>query len=162
MPEDSKDIRTCDIAACRVAAQFYELIPQPDKGAIDQIPAEIADIIRRFLHDDGMLPQLSKEDHNTLGLLHNQKHSDVKSNPEHINILNSLAMPTEALLMHGGDLRLNVDPVALLNQYGCRPFPRPEADRKSTRLNSSHVAISYAVFCLKKKTKSATTAAALT
>src|SRR5690625_7014287 len=29
-------------------------------------------------------------------------------------------------------------------------------DRKSTRLNSSHVAISYAVFCLKKKTKSIT------
>src|SRR5204863_9899437 len=29
----------------------------------------------------------------------------------------------------------------------------PEADRKSTRLNSSHVEISYAVFCLKKKKK---------
>src|SRR5690625_6561338 len=28
-----------------------------------------------------------------------------------------------------------------------------EGDRKSTRLNSSHVAISYAVFCLKKKKK---------
>src|SRR5438874_10468246 len=28
-----------------------------------------------------------------------------------------------------------------------------EADRKSTRLNSSHVEISYAVFCLKKKKK---------
>src|SRR5439155_13509719 len=28
-----------------------------------------------------------------------------------------------------------------------------EEDRKSTRLNSSHVAISYAVFCLKKKKK---------
>src|SRR5207253_7935386 len=28
-----------------------------------------------------------------------------------------------------------------------------QEDRKSTRLNSSHVAISYAVFCLKKKTK---------
>src|SRR5690349_23776198 len=27
----------------------------------------------------------------------------------------------------------------------------PRADRKSTRLNSSHVEISYAVFCLKKK-----------
>src|SRR5207249_11091387 len=27
----------------------------------------------------------------------------------------------------------------------------PTADRKSTRLNSSHVSISYAVFCLKKK-----------
>src|SRR5690625_5502925 len=30
---------------------------------------------------------------------------------------------------------------------------KPGADRKSTRLNSSHVAISYAVFCLKKKIK---------
>src|SRR5438034_9419769 len=28
-----------------------------------------------------------------------------------------------------------------------------EADRKSTRLNSSHTVISYAVFCLKKKNK---------
>src|SRR5215510_16132735 len=31
--------------------------------------------------------------------------------------------------------------------------PALQADRKSTRLNSSHVAISYAVFCLKKKKK---------
>src|SRR5690606_39940382 len=31
--------------------------------------------------------------------------------------------------------------------------PAPLQDRKSTRLNSSHVKISYAVFCLKKKTK---------
>src|SRR5439155_15359124 len=30
-------------------------------------------------------------------------------------------------------------------------FDQMGADRKSTRLNSSHVAISYAVFCLKKK-----------
>src|SRR2546430_6197614 len=40
-----------------------------------------------------------------------------------------------------------------------RPRPRPAAprprnpDRKSTRLNSSHSQISYAVFCLKKKKK---------
>src|SRR2546426_8798721 len=33
---------------------------------------------------------------------------------------------------------------------------RPEADRKSTRLNSSHLVISYAVFCLKKKNKRST------
>src|SRR5437773_4755118 len=32
-------------------------------------------------------------------------------------------------------------------------FPGRESDRKSTRLNSSHITISYAVFCLKKKTK---------
>src|SRR5256885_5039805 len=30
---------------------------------------------------------------------------------------------------------------------------RKAIDRKSTRLNSSHLVISYAVFCLKKKTK---------
>src|SRR6478736_6440743 len=34
------------------------------------------------------------------------------------------------------------------------PWPRPRPrDRKSTRLNSSHSQISYAVFCLKKKKK---------
>src|SRR5256885_12538624 len=34
---------------------------------------------------------------------------------------------------------------------------RPEAvDRKSTRLNSSHLVISYAVFCLKKKNRTST------
>src|SRR2546427_5962282 len=34
-----------------------------------------------------------------------------------------------------------------------RPPPTPYRDRKSTRLNSSHSQISYAVFCLKKKKK---------
>src|SRR5215467_15509783 len=41
---------------------------------------------------------------------------------------------------------------------GCRPWRRRvglvqlgRPDRKSTRLNSSHLVISYAVFCLKKK-----------
>src|SRR3712207_9257489 len=36
----------------------------------------------------------------------------------------------------------------------CPPLPsRRAGDRKSTRLNSSHANISYAVFCLKKKKK---------
>src|ERR1035438_10836931 len=34
-----------------------------------------------------------------------------------------------------------------------RPLGYLDADRKSTRLNSSHLGISYAVFCLKKKKK---------
>src|SRR5438034_5056097 len=34
---------------------------------------------------------------------------------------------------------------------------RARADRKSTRLNSSHTVISYAVFCLKKKKKNTLT-----
>src|SRR5437868_8715916 len=35
---------------------------------------------------------------------------------------------------------------------GLRQWLRRRRDRKSTRLNSSHVSISYAVFCSKKKT----------
>src|SRR2546426_5292159 len=51
--------------------------------------------------------------------------------------------------------------VRLVDEAG-RPVPagtpgdievRGETDRKSTRLNSSHLVISYAVFCLKKKKK---------
>src|SRR5436190_15768279 len=43
-------------------------------------------------------------------------------------------------------------------QQGPRPdadaaWPTASGDRKSTRLNSSHTVISYAVFCLKKKKK---------
>src|ERR1022692_2979355 len=50
---------------------------------------------------------------------------------------------------------------AVLDQIGKEPLPRGrssggatkkrEPDRKSTRLNSSHLVISYAVFCLKNK-----------
>src|SRR5438034_6889608 len=39
---------------------------------------------------------------------------------------------------------------------GCGPEHLPLLDRKSTRLNSSHTVISYAVFCLKKKKKNKT------
>src|SRR3712207_8264006 len=43
----------------------------------------------------------------------------------------------------------------LARHPNCRPvFPNRELDRKSTRLNSSHANISYAVFCLKKKKSS--------
>src|SRR5690625_5550139 len=42
------------------------------------------------------------------------------------------------------------DPVSALQ---AAQFSTYGTDRKSTRLNSSHVAISYAVFCLKKKKK---------
>src|ERR1039457_4926552 len=37
------------------------------------------------------------------------------------------------------------------NPDGFKSIPKRQVDRKSTRLNSSHLVISYAVFCLKKK-----------
>src|SRR5437870_6064069 len=49
---------------------------------------------------------------------------------------------------------IRFDPQAIsrwLLEQGVQSLSTPKRDRKSTRLNSSHVAISYAVFCLKKK-----------
>src|SRR5690625_2164343 len=54
-------------------------------------------------------------------------------------------MPLAALLGYGNERLVTLDGLV-----GSEPKIE---DRKSTRLNSSHVAISYAVFCLKKKKK---------
>src|SRR2546426_2289441 len=59
-----------------------------------------------------------------------------------------LASPIRFLL--NGD-RVSVTPSALSLKHTNLPFERVRLDRKSTRLNSSHLVISYAVFCLKKK-----------
>src|SRR6266853_5090912 len=49
--------------------------------------------------------------------------------------------------------RSAVQPLLHPGDEGHRPSRHGRADRKSTRLNSSHSQISYAVFCLKKKKK---------
>src|SRR5690606_21659883 len=54
------------------------------------------------------------------------------------------------IMLIGGTITLLIS--LLVGDYLARRALRP--DRKSTRLNSSHVKISYAVFCLKKKNKS--------
>src|SRR5256885_13207507 len=67
---------------------------------------------------------------------------------------------THHLLTQAPALARKFDPAAHLTPEGGIDWPRLEAvchssseDRKSTRLNSSHLVISYAVFCLKKKRK---------
>src|SRR5258708_15091820 len=51
-----------------------------------------------------------------------------------------------------GELRMGRDHTpSFLNDWAFDPFTVNGVDRKSTRLNSSHQIISYAVFCLKKK-----------
>src|SRR5687768_18249002 len=47
--------------------------------------------------------------------------------------------------------------IAPIRQAGGAAVEGDPVDRKSTRLNSSHGYISYAVFCLKKKKKNSTT-----
>src|SRR5690625_6543514 len=65
----------------------------------------------------------------------------------------ALALKTRVLLHAASDL-YNKNPENELVGYTSGDQQqrwRAAKDRKSTRLNSSHVAISYAVFCLKKK-----------
>src|SRR2546430_6011605 len=83
----------------------------------------------------------------------------------------STLFPYTTLFRSPGSVRVHhVDlgvAVAMARERDLRPIGRPARlligagrvrqprlrDRKSTRLNSSHSQISYAVFCLKKKTK---------
>src|SRR4051794_41205273 len=58
----------------------------------------------------------------------------------------SIACVDQAVQTHGGN--------GLAHEYGLgNLLIGARVDRKSTRLNSSHPSISYAVFCLKKKNK---------
>src|SRR5437899_9864586 len=55
---------------------------------------------------------------------------------------------TSALLLPGIEARVRLEAAVAIAQAWAS---EKEQDRKSTRLNSSHLGISYAVFCLKKK-----------
>src|SRR2546430_8488730 len=63
-----------------------------------------------------------------------------------------------ALWCTKGGSRTGFPPCSLRMAHGGRAprWERSTRDRKSTRLNSSHSQISYAVFCLKKKKKKQT------
>src|SRR5438874_7478047 len=64
-------------------------------------------------------------------------------------LFRSVELGTRRVPAAHGIIRDNADaPADVLGRDRLR---RPLKDRKSTRLNSSHVEISYAVFCLKKK-----------
>src|SRR5258708_23741923 len=65
-----------------------------------------------------------------------------------------LHQPPHAQGNRGGPVGAAVEPAR--SAVGPGPGRLDSGDRKSTRLNSSHQIISYAVFCLKKKKKEAT------
>src|SRR3712207_8357584 len=77
-----------------------------------------------------------------------------------LSLHDALPISEGEILFRGQNLYApNVDPVEVRRRIGMvfqkpNPFPKSiyeNIDRKSTRLNSSHANISYAVFCLKKK-----------
>src|SRR6266403_4415333 len=62
-------------------------------------------------------------------------------------------MDKSDLIAANTDVQSLASSVAAVKVQLGRSLTRGLGDRKSTRLNSSHVEISYAVFCLKKKKK---------
>src|SRR5438034_8073168 len=61
--------------------------------------------------------------------------------------------PVHDSLVHVVAAQVRVAVGGLHFHHACAHFQHGNVDRKSTRLNSSHTVISYAVFCLKKKKK---------
>src|SRR6266487_880687 len=67
--------------------------------------------------------------------------------------ITQLAHPLTRHAQHAADLLERVLPSAVQAEVEPQDLRVAPLDRKSTRLNSSHPSISYAVFCLKKKKK---------
>src|SRR5699024_11692049 len=67
------------------------------------------------------------------------------ANPAHMRLTSRPANTSDGRCQAA----VTIDPV--IRAIASAPTAEINKDRKSTRLNSSHVSISYAVFCLKKK-----------
>ncbi|MUU78450.1 hypothetical protein [Winogradskyella endarachnes] len=120
---NKEDVALCDIAAFKVTRIFYKLLPKEDKEKLESLDYFLTNIIRKN-KDIGAEELLQFKE---LQEFHDIDYIDKVFKDSWKPIVDNLAKPTEYLLMDGGDLRLNIDEIALLNKYGCRPFPRPDA-----------------------------------
>jgi len=117
------DTALCDLAALEVTKIFYKLLPKDDKEKLENLDYFLINLIK----DDTDFTVETLLNHKELNALHGLKNTNKEFKKTWETIVENLAKPTEYLLMDGGDLRLNIDEIDLLNKYGCRPFPRPEA-----------------------------------
>ncbi|MBJ2175708.1 hypothetical protein JBL43_15755 [Aureibaculum sp. A20] len=120
---DKSDTILCDIAALKVTRIFYKLLPEDDKEKLKSLQYFLIDLIKK----DEAIQTESLLEYEKLQDFHGLKKSTKVFQESWKPIIENLAKPTEYLLMDGGDLRLNIDEINLLNKYGCRPFPRPDA-----------------------------------
>ncbi|MFB0909444.1 MAG: hypothetical protein QMA99_00510 [Flavobacterium sp.] len=120
---EKKDTFLCDIAALEVTRIFYNLLPKDDKEKLENLNCFLIHLIK----NDTDLSIESLWQYEKLQPFHGLNTASTVFKESWKPIVENLAKPTEYLLMSGGDLRLNIDEIDLLNKYGCRPFPRPDA-----------------------------------
>ncbi|MBP8792200.1 MAG: hypothetical protein KBE41_05330 [Lutibacter sp.] len=121
--EEKQDTVLCDVAALEVTKIFYKLLPKDDKEKLENLNYFLIDLIKE---EEGLNTE-SLLKYEALQAFHGLNNANNLFNESWKPIVENLAKPTEYLLMDGGDLRLNIDEINLLNKYGCRPFPRPDA-----------------------------------
>ncbi|WP_304198515.1 hypothetical protein [Flavobacterium alvei] len=144
---EKKDIALCDIAALEVTRIFYNLLPKDDKEKLENLDYFLITLIKNYKEFNA--ESLSKQEE--LQTFHGLNNSNKSFKKSWKSIIENLAKPTEYLLMAGGDLRLNIDEIELLNKYGCRPFPRPDA---FTFASSTATSVSNFAFDKTDKTRS--------
>ena len=113
----------CDLAALKVTQIFYNLLPKEDKEKLKDLDYFLIDMSK---NNEGVNTKTLTK-YKELQAFHGLSNPNKIFKESWEPILENLAKPTEYLFMTGGDLRLNIDEYELLNKYGCRPFPRPEA-----------------------------------
>jgi hypothetical protein len=123
LDNDKEAMALCNIAALEVTRIFYQLLPKEDKEKLENLDYSLLGLIK---NDQGLKADYSIK-YEVLDAIHGLKISSRVFEESWKSIVQDLAKPTEYLLMAGGDFRLNIDEINLLNKYGCRPFPRPEA-----------------------------------
>ncbi|WP_426091455.1 hypothetical protein [Flavobacterium sp. DSR3-2] len=120
---EKQDVVLCDIAALEVTRIFYNLLPKDDKEKLENLDYVLINLIKNDIDLNTESSLINEE----LQSFHGLKNSNTELKESWKTIVENLAKPTEYMLMSGGDLRLNIDEIHLLNKYGCRPFPRPDA-----------------------------------
>src|SRR3712207_6922111 len=73
------------------------------------------------------------------------------ANPRRHHSMKQVHVGKDPLVSWGGDAEVPLEQGVQAIEEGLQAGEERQGDRKSTRLNSSHANISYAVFCLKKK-----------
>lgn len=130
-----RDLALCDAAAFQVAAiHCYYL----DRAPWSETRDWLAGAFGISADTDFLAGPVALSD-GTREILRRMRPAGVGADagPEAPRDLLALASPVEHLLVQGGDSRLALNPGTLLNGYGCRPFPRPEAITFSSSTASS-------------------------